>query len=56
MDTSIKITLKKAVTRFDLADFNKKANEVFNNQVKPQIEKAKTSQKPLNTIKCNNPV
>jgi hypothetical protein len=56
MKISIKVTDRKTSTRIDLADFKKKSAEIFNKEVLLQIEKAKTSQKPLNTIKCNNPV
>jgi hypothetical protein len=56
MKTRINLTDRKTFFRIDLADFNKKTAEIFNNVVLPQIEKAKSIQKPLNTIKCNNPV
>lgn len=56
MKISIKVTDRKTSTRIDLADFKKKATEIFNKEVLPQIEKAKNVQKPNNTIKCNNPV
>lgn len=56
MKITIKVSNKKTSSRIDLADFKKKASEIFNNEVRPQIEKAKATQKPLNTIKCNNPI
>lgn len=54
MKISIRVTDKKTSTRIDLADLKKKANTVFNKDVRPQIAKAKAIQKPSNTIKCNN--
>jgi hypothetical protein len=56
MQINIKVTDRKTSTRIDLADFKKKAAETFNKEVRPQIEKMKSIQKPLNTIKCNNPI
>jgi hypothetical protein len=56
MKISISVTDKKTSTRIDLADLKKKANAIFNSDVRPQIAKAKTIQKPSNTIKCNNPI
>jgi hypothetical protein len=56
MQINIKVTDRKTSTRIDLADFKKKAAETFNKEVRPQIEKAKSIQKPLNRIKCNNPI
>ena len=56
MKITIKVSNKKTSSRIDLADFKKKASEIFINEVRPQIEKAKTMQQPLNTIKCNNPI
>ncbi len=56
MKISIKVTDRKTSSRIDLADFKKKASEIFNNEVRPQIEKAKSMQQPLNSIKCNNPI
>lgn len=52
----MKITVTERKTpHIDLADFNKKAREIFNNVVRPQIEKAKTVQK-TNSIKSNSPI
>jgi hypothetical protein len=56
MKTRINITDRKTFSRIDLADFNNKTAEIFNNVVLPQIEKAKTNKKPKHTIKCNNPI
>jgi hypothetical protein len=56
MGTSIKVTDRRTSTRIDLADLKKKTAEIFKKEVQPQIEKAKTIQKPIKTIKCNNPV
>lgn len=56
MKISIKVTDKRTSSRLDLADLKKKATDVFNKEVRPQIEKANAMQKPLNTVKCNNPV
>lgn len=56
MKISIKVTDKKTSTRIDLVDLKKKANAVFNKDVRPQIAKAKANQKSSNTIKCNNPI
>lgn len=56
MKTKINLTDRKNFSRIDLADFNKKTSEIFNKVVLPQIEKAKVSEKPKHTIKCNNPI
>lgn len=56
MKISIKVTDRKTSERIDLADLKKKTSEIFNNEVLLQIEKAKSVQKPNNSIKCNNPV
>lgn len=36
----------KTSSRIDLVDFKKKASEIFMNEVRPQIEKAKSMQQP----------
>lgn len=54
MKISIKVTDRKTSSRIDLADFKKKASEIFNNVVVPQIEKAKASKKPTNAVMINN--
>jgi hypothetical protein len=56
MKISIILTDKKTSTRIDLAELKKKAKAVFNKDVRPQIARAKSKQKPSNTIKCNNPI
>lgn len=56
MKISIKLSDKKTSSNIDLAELKKRANIVFNNDVRPKIEKAKAMQKPSNTIECNNPI
>jgi hypothetical protein len=56
MRISVKLTDKNTSTRIDLASFNEKASVIFNKKVRPQVAKAKATQKPANTIKCNNPI
>lgn len=50
MQINIKVTDRKTSNRIDLPDFKKKAAETFNKEVRPQIEKAKTREKPTNAV------
>ncbi len=53
MTISINVTDRKTSSSINLAELKKKAAEIFNNEVRPQIEKAKTVQKPKNSLKSN---
>jgi hypothetical protein len=56
MKINIKLTDKKNTSRIDLASFEKSANEIYRNTVRPQVAKAKAIKKRSSDIKCNNPI
>jgi hypothetical protein len=56
MKVTISISDNKSTRKLNLADFNRKALVIFNEEILPQIAKAKISDTASKSVKCNNPI